>query len=105
MPKTPIPLYRQGNAISPRMDNVRPDKDVATFSEEGVIWVLTTLTDSTLPGGISTFASLRRGKNWWKLDSGIDIPTELKLVNDYNSHWLWQPSSIMPMEEYKLALR
>jgi hypothetical protein len=105
MLKTPIPLYRQGNATSPRMDNVRPDKDVATFMDEGVVWVLTTLADSTLPGDISTFASQGRGKNLWKLDPGIDIPIELELINDHNNHWLWQPSMTMPIDEYKAALK
>ncbi len=105
MTKTPIPLYRQGNATSPRMDNVRSDKDIATFEEEGIIWVMTTLADGILPGGISTFASLGRGKNWWKLDSGIDIPPELQLVNDRENHWLWQPNKTMPIDEYKVALK
>lgn len=41
MPQTPISLYRQGNANSPKMDNVRPDKDIATFEEKGVILVTT----------------------------------------------------------------
>ena len=47
MAETPIALYRQGNANSPRMDNVRPNKDVATYEENGRIWV-----DPTLGGGI-----------------------------------------------------
>ena len=105
MPKTPIPLYRQGNATSPRMDNVRPNKDIATFEENGVIFVMTTLADGTSPGGISTFATIGRGKNWWKLDPSTDIAAELKLVNDRDHHWLWQPQEIMPLENYKTALR
>ena len=105
MYKTPIALYRQGNANSPRMDNVRADKDIATFEDRGVIYVMTTLQDGTSPGGISTFATLGRGKNWWKLDSTTDIPAELKLVNDRENHWLWQPHSIMLLEDYKIALR
>ncbi len=40
MAETPIALYRQGNANSPRMDNVRPNKDVATYEENGRIWVI-----------------------------------------------------------------
>ena len=34
--KTPIALYRQGNADSPRLDNVRPNKDV----RNGVLMIL-----------------------------------------------------------------
>jgi hypothetical protein len=105
MPQIPISLYRQGNANSPRMDNVRPDKDIATFEEKGVIFVTTTLQDGASPGGISTFATPGRGKNWWKLDPGTDIPRQLKLVNDRENHWLWQPNEIMPLEDYKIALR
>ncbi len=100
MAKTPLNLYRQGNANSARMDNVRPNKDVATYEENGQVWVHT-----TLGGGISTFATQRSGKNWWKLDAGTDIPGELDLVNDHNDHWLWKPSYTMPIEEYKEALR
>jgi hypothetical protein len=63
MQKTPIPLYRQGNTRPPRMDNVRINKDVATFEESGVIWVLATLADTQSPGGISTFSNIGRGNN------------------------------------------
>jgi hypothetical protein len=105
MIKTPITLYRQGNATSPRMDNVRINKDVATFEESGVIWVLATLSDTRSPGGISTFANLARGKNWWKLDESTDIPSQLKLINDHENHWLCQPSQIMTIDTYQDALR
>ncbi len=54
MAKTPIELYRSGNANSSRMDNVRP-KDVATYTDDnGQVWV-----NATLGGGISTFATPR----------------------------------------------
>jgi hypothetical protein len=105
MQQTPCPLYRQGNATSPRMDNVRINKDVATFETSGVIWVFDTLTDARSPGGISTFANLGRGKNWWKLDEYIDIPIDLKLINDRDNHWLWQPSQVMTIDSYRDALR
>jgi hypothetical protein len=43
MAKTSLAFYRQGNANSPRMDNVRPNKDVATYEDEnGQIWVRVT---------------------------------------------------------------
>lgn len=103
MAKTPLDLYRQGNATSPRMDNVRP-KDVTTYEENGQIWVTASL-EGEKPSGISTFATQKLGKNWWKLDSGTDIPPELRLVNDYNDHWVWEPSETMPIESYQAALR
>jgi len=98
--KTPIDLYRQGNTNSPRMDNVRLNKDIATYEKNGQISV-----DITLGGGISTFATQRSGKNWWKLDAENDIPATLDLVNDHNDHWLWKPSYNMPIEDYKESLR
>lgn len=98
MRTTPIPLYRKGNANSPRMDNVRP-QDVETYDENNQVWVVAN------SGGISTFANQGTGKNWWKLDRGTTIPDELKLVNDYGNHWSWEPGYTMRMDEYKAALR
>ena len=104
MAKTSIALYRQGNANSPRMDNVRPKKDLDTYEEQGQMWVVPSLEGGRLSGGISTFATPGKGKNWWKLDSGTEIMPELKLVNDRDDHWLWTPSYSMLMDEYKAAL-
>ncbi|MBD2384765.1 hypothetical protein [Cylindrospermum sp. FACHB-282] len=105
MAKTPIALYRQGNASSPRMENVRPNKDIATYDKDGQTWVMTTLADGKSPGGISTFANQGYGQNWWKLESGTELPEQLELVNDYDNHWLWKPSKTMPIDEYKAALQ
>lgn len=87
-----------GNATSSRIDNIR-SKDIETSEEDGDIWVVAG------SGGISTFAVQGVGKNWWKLDKGTDIPNELRLVNDYSNHWLWEPSYTMRIEDYKTALR
>lgn len=87
------------------MDNLRVDKDIATFDDSGISWVLATISDNLSPGGISTFASPGNGKNWWKLDADIDIPDRLKLINDRDNHWLWQPSYIMTLAAYQDALR
>jgi hypothetical protein len=105
MRKTPIPLYRQGNATSPRMDNVRVNKDVATLEDSGVIWVLASIGDDVSPGGVSTFANPGAGKNWWKLDAGIDIPERLTLINDRGNHWLWQPTHVITLDNYQDGLR
>ncbi|MBD2303422.1 hypothetical protein H6G80_07500 [Nostoc sp. FACHB-87] len=98
MRKTPVDLYRMGNATSSRMDNIR-SQDIETYEEDGDILVVAG------SGGISTFAVQGIGKNWWKLEKGNDIPNELRLVNDYGNHWLWEPSYTMRMEDYKTALR
>jgi len=109
MAETPVALYRQGNASSPRMDNVRPN-DITVYEEPGELWVMLTLEAEKLPKGISrsegisTFDTPGSGRNWWKLDQGTDIPPELVLVNDRPGHWLFQPSRPMPLEIYKEAL-
>ncbi|WP_233221003.1 hypothetical protein [Chlorogloea sp. CCALA 695] len=59
MRKTPIALYRMGNANSSRMDNVR-SQDVESYEENGKVWVIAN------SGGISTFGTQGLGKNWWK---------------------------------------
>jgi hypothetical protein len=105
MDNTPITLYRQGNANSPRMDNVRPDKDIACYDKEGRVWVMTTLADGESTGGISTSANPGYGKNWWQLQAGTKIPEQLELVNDYDNHWLWKPIQDMSLEDYKEALK
>jgi hypothetical protein len=35
MIKTAVDLYRRGNATSPRMDHVRPNKDIAIYENNG----------------------------------------------------------------------
>ena len=40
--------------------------------------------------------------NWWKLDLEAEIPNELRVVNDYGNHWLWEPS--YSMDEYQRVL-
>ena len=87
-----------GNAISPKFDQVR-DKDIELYEQDDEVWV------SANSGGISTFAVLGRGKNWWRLDQGTTIPTELRLINDYGNHWLWEPSYSMSLQVYKNVLQ
>jgi hypothetical protein len=105
MIKTPVDLYRRGNATSPRMDHVRPNKDIAIYENNGQIWVKETLVDGQTPGGISTFSVQGIGNNWWKLDRGISIPSELELINDRGNHCLWKPLFPMSIETYQQALR
>ena len=98
MAETPVPLYRRGKANSPLMDNVR-DRDINIFKYNDEKWVE---ADS---GGISTFASLKPGKNWWRVDAGISIPDGISLINDHDDHWLWQPKYNMRLSEYQELLR
>jgi hypothetical protein len=98
MQKTLVPLYRMGNASSPRMDHVR-SQDVEVYENNGELWVV------ERSGGISTFSVQGLGKNWWLLAVGTEVPTELFLINDYGNHWSWEPNCTMPIEDYKSALR
>lgn len=104
MAKTPVALYRRGNANSPRMDNVRIDKDIATYQKDGINWVKETI-ENLEPGGISTFSIKGKGRNWWKIDAGIEIHSDLELINDRGNHWLWKPTQIMPIKKYLKALQ
>ena len=109
MAKTPVALYRKGNACSPRMDHVRPN-DITVYEQQDELWVMLTVEEGRLSAGmsrsegISTVESPGSGKNWYKLDLGTDIPPELELVNDRDGHWLFQPSRPMTLEKYKEAL-
>ncbi|CAD5914926.1 hypothetical protein [Planktothrix agardhii] len=98
MPETPVPLYRQGNANSPRMDNVR-DRDVDIYDYSGEKWV------ETFSNGISTFESPKLGRNWWRIDAGIQIPDSIILINDKNDHWGWRPAYTMRLLEYQELLK
>jgi len=103
MKNTPVDLFRRGNASSPRMDNVRIDKDIAVFEENNIIWVKETVGKDMKSGGISTFSQKGTGKNCWKIDAGTKIPQDLELVNDRGNHWLWKPVQMMPLHQYKMA--
>jgi hypothetical protein len=98
MRKTPVDLYRMGNALSPRLNHIR-DKDIQMHEDGDRTWVVAN------SGGISTFSVRRNDKNWWKLDQGTEIPNELRVVNDHGNHWLWEPSYSMPIDIYREALR
>ena len=105
MAKTPVDLYRRGNANSPQMDNVRINKDLAAYERDGTLWVKETVPFGVESGGISTFSVQGKGKNWWKIDAGVDIPQDLESINDRGNHWRWKPSQTMPLEKYKKALQ
>lgn len=94
MRRTPVDLYRMGNSMSARMGNIR-EQDIEIYDRNGELWV------AANSGGISTFSLVGRGKNWWRLDEGIEIPNDLRVVNDYGNHYLWEPSYTMRLEDYK----
>jgi hypothetical protein len=53
---------------------------------------------------LTLFSVRGSGKNWWKLELEAEIPNELRVVNDYGNHWLWEPSYSMPLDEYQWVL-
>lgn len=59
-----IDLYRGGNAVSPRFDNVR-DRDIVKFKKPSGDEMV-----KGLSGGISTFTAPRAERNWWWLRAG-----------------------------------
>ena len=88
-------LYRNGNANSPRMDNVRPS-DVTIQNRAGVNWVVGG------SGGISTFTRAQGPKNWWRLPAGAAVPNGADL--SVPGHWLWEPEDDMTLTNYQQLL-
>jgi hypothetical protein len=86
-----------GNAVSSRLENIRV-QDIQIYEDGGKVWV------AANSGGISTFSMRGNGKNWWKLDLDAEIPSELRVINDYGNHWLWEPSYSMPLDQYQQLL-
>ncbi|MCB8765830.1 hypothetical protein L2E68_02975 [Planktothrix agardhii 1029] len=80
------------------MDNVR-DRDVDIYDYSGEKWV------ETFSNGISTFESPKLGRNWWRIDAGIQIPDSIILINDKNDHWGWRPAYTMRLLEYQELLK
>jgi hypothetical protein len=88
-------LFRNGNAGSPRMDNVRP-KDIPV-DDQGFV--------NPKTGGVSTFESPTADKNWWKFPRTASPPGGLNVENDRPRHWAWEPAHRMKLEDYKDILR
>lgn len=103
---TTVKLWRNGNATSPRLDNVR-DGDIVTWDYQGRTYV------QAGTGGVSTYADGTPGyptpgqKNWWSLAAGSEISTFLNVVLDpaIAGHYLWEPAYNMPLARYVNALK
>lgn len=61
-------LFRSGNTMSPRFDNVR-DKDIVKLkdSQTGLVKV------KGMSGGISTFTASKPESNWWWIKAGTVV--------------------------------
>jgi len=99
--KLDIDLYRGGNSMSPRFNNVR-DKDIAKFAHErtGETWV------KGMSGGISTFTAPERETNWWWIRAGTVIPKGLVVTRDTTdkntgiTHYTIHPAEDMSLVDY-----
>ena len=99
MPSTTVKLFRLGNRDTPRMDKVRPGKDVQVYDSGGVPWV------RAGTGGVSTSeVPGRLSGTWWSLDGGYDYGSVLLVWNDHDRHWSWEPESDMPLADFVAAL-
>jgi hypothetical protein len=92
---TPVDLYRAGNATGPRMDHVRPNRDIAVTQQNGVDWV------HPLSGGISTREQPYWAfRGWWRIPKGTAFSDLLTVRNDHGDHWSWEPARSMELAEY-----
>lgn len=98
---TPLDLYRASNRTGgPRFDYFRPGEIVVQV-RNGVDWVL-----GPLQGGASTKeAPIGLGGTWYRLPKGTRYDGALLRVwNDYDDHWSWEPAQDMLLAEYVAAL-
>ena len=100
---TPVTLWRNGNATSPRLDYVR-SSDITTYEIDGKKYV------QARSGGVSTFGYSNGPdllqKNWWSLFQGNEVPKGLTVELDplLADHYLWEPAWDMPWTDYVGAL-
>jgi hypothetical protein len=105
----PVDLFRAGNAVSPKLDNLR-DKDIQTA--EVTIGDKTVKVVKPRTGGISTFDSAARMKGKiWKIPAGVKLPATIMIIKDhYNNqmqatHYSISPAYQMPLATYLLGLQ
>ena len=97
---TELDLYRFGNATSPRLDNVRVDRDIPTMSMNGIPFV------QPSHHGVSLITKERAAKTpgagWvWLIPKGVHLEPGLTIVKDSETHYLLSPSMLMPLDEFK----
>lgn len=94
-----LDLYRFGNASSPRLDGIRPFKDVMVMKQNGIEMVVANGNGVSLS---SVFDPKKR--NTWKLSKSTPIPMGLRLVKDLrpgrSDHFMIAPNASMPFTKY-----
>jgi len=95
MAVTTVDLYRAGNATGPRMDHVRPNRDIIVAHQNGVDWV------RPVTGGVSTRErTFWPHRGWWRLPKATPFSNLLTARNDHDDHWVWEPAQDMEFAEY-----
>jgi hypothetical protein len=88
-------LYRAGNGAGPRMEHVRPNRDIAVLQRSGVDWV------DPQCGGISTRErAFWPFRFWWRIPKGTAFSDRLTIRNDHGDHWVWEPAQAMELSDY-----
>ena len=93
-------LFRLGNLASPRLDHIRPEKDVDVVVQNGVAVVQ--LNNK----GISLFTkeellARKLSGHLWKLPLSTQLPQGLKLYNDKGGHYMIVPTQMMSLDLFK----
>jgi len=95
----PEDVFRLGNATSPKIANVRPS-DVDWTKINDIIVVIAN------GRGVSVFSENELKKRdmsgWvWQFNATTPMPPGLKLVSDYEGHYMICPATNMPMDKFK----
>lgn len=100
---TTLDLFRASKKSGPRFEHFSTvNPEIVIQNRKGVDWVL-----GPLQGGASTKAApLGLNGVWYVLPKGTIYDDAVFLVwNDYDDHWIWEPSQNMPLTAYLDALR
>lgn len=100
-------LYRMGNAVWPAFTEERARIDVVIVRKDGIDIVIAN------GNGFSAFdhftKTMRRpGTKVWRINKGVPLPPELKLVKDrrpgHEGHYMIAPAANMSLKKYLAAL-
>lgn len=94
-----LDLYRFGNASSPRLDHVRPLKDIAVVKQNGIELIIAN------GNGVSLSSKFDPSKkNTWKISRNTPLPKGLRLVSDRRpgkgDHYMIAPVENMPFMKF-----
>ncbi|WP_368042257.1 hypothetical protein [Burkholderia metallica] len=92
-------LYRFGNSTNPRLDHVRPFKDVTVAVVNGISIIVANRNGISLT---SKYDPKKRGV--WRIPRNTRLPLGLCLIKDvrpnHEGHYMLAPSSSMPFTKF-----